>query len=304
MNHLVIGIPTYKRPAMLAKLVRSIYTCERNDQLIKSIDLLIVDNDIKASAKKIAEELKLECPTDFGFEYRNFTEKGLSKVRNEILAKAIGMKPDYILFIDDDEYVSNHWLEQIVSTALINEADMVNGPVIPVLEIKVPKSISAWFKQDKFQDQQQMDFLLGTGNLLMKTRFLKEHQLAFDPRFNHSGGEDSYFGVEALKKGAKIFWSAKALAYETIPASRANLKWLALRKYRGATTYTYILKLKKDYFGLAKKFVASNCYLIIGLFTLPTAIIPFKQRYWSVLKIFEGLGGLAGMLNIRFKEYF
>jgi len=304
MNHLVIGIPTYKRPAMLAKLVRSIYTCERNDQLIKSIDLLIVDNDIKASAKKIAEELKLECPTDFGFEYRNFTEKGLSKVRNEILAKAIGMKPDYILFIDDDEYVSHHWLEQIVSTALINEADMVNGPVIPVLEIKVPKSISTWFAQDEFCEGQQMDFLWGTGNLLMKTQFLSEHQLAFDPRFNITGGEDSYFGVEALKKGAKIFWSKNAVVYETIPSDRANLKWLVKRKYRGATTYAYILVLEKDYFGLVKKFVVSGCYLIIGLLTLPAVIIPFRQRYWSVLKIAEGLGGLAGMFSLRYKEYF
>ena len=61
----------------------------------------------------------------------------------------------------------------------------------------------------------------------------------FDPRFNNTGGEDYYFGIMMIKKGASIYWASEAIVYETVPEDRANLKWLIKRYYSGANTYTY-----------------------------------------------------------------
>jgi len=302
MNHLVIGIPTYKRPAMLAKLVRSIYNCERNDRLIGSIDLLIVDNDKEASAKKIAEEIKLECPVNFGFQYHNFTEKGLSKVRNEILSKASEMAPDYIVFVDDDEYVAPDWLNELVSTVVEHEAEIAQGPNIPVFEEETIPYLACWQQHMDFEHHTEIkDF--ETNNAIVKMKFITDNNLVFDERFNVTGGEDSFFGIQAMKKGAKNIWSKKAIVYENIPAARTKLKWLFKRIYRGATTYSYTLKLEKDYLGLLKKFIVSILYIIVGFLTLPTILFPFKKKYWSFFKLVEGVGGLAGLLSIRYKEY-
>lgn len=51
----------------------------------------------------------------------------------------------------------------------------------------------------------------------MCSKFLKDHQLQFDPRFNTTGAEDSYFGISVLKKEGIIRWAGNAVAYETIP---------------------------------------------------------------------------------------
>ena len=105
-----------------------------------------------------------------------------------------------------------------------------------------------------------------------------------------------------IKKGASIFWAAKAITYESIPTSRATLTWLMKRRYRVAGTFTYILKIEKLYVKLIKKLMISMYFIFSGIISL-IIFLPFTFRYWGILKIAEGLGGLAGFFNIRFKEY-
>ncbi|MBM1105814.1 glycosyltransferase family 2 protein [Aurantibacter crassamenti] len=302
MNHLVIGIPTYKRPAMLAKLVDSIYQCNIDGKLIQTIDILVVDNDSERSAAETAQILKKNCPLNFNFIYHNYAIKGLSHVRNEILAKAIQLNSDYIIFVDDDEFVTKDWLNELVGLADKNKADIVQGPNIPVFEDKIKDSIAVNFSYLDFDHNQAIsDF--ESNNVLLKTQFIIENDLTFDERFNITGGEDSYFGVVATQKKAKNYWSKKAIVYETIPSNRANLKWLIKRTFRGASTYTYILKLKKDFMQMVKKFFISLAYLLTGIITLPLALIPFNKRYWGILAIADSLGALAGMFSLRYNEY-
>ena len=106
-----------------------------------------------------------------------------------------------------------------------------------------------------------------------------------------------------LKKGAKIYWSANAVTFETIPDERANLKWLMMRTYNGAATYTYMLKLEKEYSRLCKKIAISVINILIGVLSIIGIILPLKKRYWSLIKISEGVGGFAGLLSIKYNEY-
>jgi succinoglycan biosynthesis protein ExoM len=127
--------------------------------------------------------------------------------------------------------------------------------------------------------------------------------LWFDKRFNFTGAEDSYFGVQLIKKGATFYWAAKAIVYETIPESRATLRWLIKRNYNGALTYAYILKLEKKHLLLLKKTLVSGTYFIIGSMALLALPFPFLWRYWGILKISEAVGGFAGLFSIHFHEY-
>jgi glycosyltransferase involved in cell wall biosynthesis len=302
MNKLTIGIPTYQRPAMLEKLVHSIFACRLDSQLIQQIDVLIVDNDADKTAEETVKSF-LENPNpNFQVHYSNFPIKGLSNVRNEIIRQAMDLEPDYIVFIDDDEYVTTDWLLELLKTVINNKGDFALGPVVPEFEKKVPPAIAQWFTYYPFPDQKALDFI-DSGNLIMRTQFLKDQQLLFDGRFNTLGAEDSYFGVTALKKGATVFWAKKAIAYENIPEKRSTLNWLIKRRFRGANTYTYIIFIEKKYGQVAKKILVNFIYLLVGLAALVLTPFPFKYRYYGVLKIAESLGSFAGLLNIRFHEY-
>ena len=54
--------------------------------------------------------------------------------------------PDFIVCIDDDEFPTPDWLNQLLLTITEIKADIVLGPVIPVFENKVSPYISYWFK--------------------------------------------------------------------------------------------------------------------------------------------------------------
>ncbi|MCG2459689.1 glycosyltransferase [Flavobacteriaceae bacterium F89] len=302
MYHLVIGIPTYKRPAMLEKLVKSIYASNINKEFISDVDILIVDNDKDRTAETTSLKLGNRCPTNFRFNYHNYAIRGLSNVRNEIIQRAFKLNPDYIVFVDDDEYVTKNWLNELIYSVVSNDADMAMGPVLPDFEKKVPEAISHWFYRPQNDNRKKLDFII-TGNLIMCSKFLKEHQLQFDLRFNTTGSEDSYFGISVLKENGAIYSAAKAVVYETIPEKRATLKWLLQRSYNGANSYIYMMILERSYGKIIKKFFISLIYILFGFVFLLFLLFNFKYRYYGLLKMAEGIGGLTGFLNIQFHEY-
>jgi len=297
-----IGIPTYKRPLMLKKLILSILKNNINSLLINEINIIVVDNDIDKSAEKITNELKNEFCNTCKLNYHSYPEKGLANVRNEIFRQAFEFNPNFIACIDDDEYASPEWVNQLVSTIAANEGDIVMGPVIPIFETQVSPYISYWFKNRTLNNNQKVIFF-ETCNFIISTKFLLNNKVDFDCRFNSTGGEDSYFGITALKKGAKIFWASKALIYETIPTKRASLRWLLKRSFRYSNTRIYILFLEKKYLLILKKILVKMIYFIAGLFSLVLLPFQIKFKYWGPINIAESIGTFTGIVNIKYHEY-
>jgi succinoglycan biosynthesis protein ExoM len=303
MNKIAICIPTYRRPLLLKKLVLSISKCNIDASLIKNFSIIIVDNDEGATALPVIQELKAELHSFVNtITYVNYPLKGLSNVRNELIRNALLLKPDYIAFIDDDEYVSPEWLNELVKTITVTNADIVLGPVISVLDNKVPGYVSCWHERQNYPNNTKLDFIR-SGNLIIDTKSFLEKNVWFDPRFNATGAEDVFFGSQMLKKGANIYWAANAIAYEPVPENRTRLKWLMKRKYNGAANFTVILKLEKNYPGLLKKALVNVVYFISGSIALLLVPFPIKNKYWSVVRISESIGGFAGLLNLQLHEY-
>lgn len=288
---------------MLEKLLRSILACPLEEQLITPpVPIVIMDNDADKTAEEVVGRLQKIENENFALHYHDFPIKGLANVRNELLEKAFSLEPDYIIFIDDDEYVPVQWLNEMVKAIVRHECDFASGPVYHILEKEKKEWIAHWFESNYTVENEKIDFI-ETCNLIMSARFLQEHQLSFDERFNSTGGEDSYFGVIAMKKGAKIYFSNDALCYETIPDSRANLNWLTMRTYRSANTYTIILLLEKEYLKVIRKMGVSMVNLLLGLLTLPLFPFPLKYRYYGIFKMAAGLGSFAALLNLKYHEY-
>jgi succinoglycan biosynthesis protein ExoM len=301
MNNIVVCIPTYKRPLMLKKLILSIIENNLDQSLLVGLNIIAVDNDIERTAEAVLNELREQHKNTYNLIYYNYPIKGLSNVRNYILDCALQFKPDYIVCIDDDEYVTSEWLNELIKSITNNKADVVRGPVLAIADEPIPAKIWYWFRRENFKNNSQIN-TLASGNMIMKSSSLQQFNIKFDHRFNFLGAEDSFFGIQILKKGAKICWAANAIAYETIPKRRASLNWLIKRTYRGASTYAYILVLEKEYLSLLKKIVISFIYVILGFISLFYFLIPVKTRYWGILKLSEGIGGLLGGL-LLYKEY-
>ena len=302
MYNITICIPTYKRPEMLKKLVLSIVENNINKTLIKEVNIIVADNDVEKTAESLINELKEKFNNLYKIDYFNHPAKGISNVRNELIKKAFLQENDFIVFIDDDEYVTTEWLNELVKTISSNDADAARGPVLAKIDETIPDDVSCWFKRESYPDNSQLNFL-STGNLIIKRTSLQKFNVWFDTRFNITGNEDTYFGIQFLKKGAKIFWAANAIVYETIPESRANIKWLIKRVYRGASGFTYMLKLEKEYLKLIKRIPVSLIYSISGICALILLMLPIKKKYWGILTLAKGIGELTGFVNLQYKEY-
>lgn len=302
MQRIAVCIPTYKRPKLLLKTIHSICSSDISGCDIDRVDIIVVDNDAERTAETAVKAIDASVCPNFYIQYYNYPKKGLANVRNELLDKAIGLSPHFIIFIDDDEYASVDWMNELVRTANDNNADLAVGPVLSVFEKPVPLYISYWFRKSVSVTDMPIE-TIASNNLIIRTDFLLRTKLRFDHRFNTTGAEDTYFGIEARNSGAKICWANNALVYETVPDARASLRWLIKRRYRGAITFTYILMLEKQYFKLIKKTAVSISYLISGMIGL--ALLPFdvKMKYWGVLKLAEGCGGFAGLFNVKYHEY-
>jgi glycosyltransferase involved in cell wall biosynthesis len=69
MNIISICIPTYKRPEMLKKLIGSILECYIKLDVIKKINIIIVDNDPSKSAETVAKNYISQTNFPFVFYY-------------------------------------------------------------------------------------------------------------------------------------------------------------------------------------------------------------------------------------------
>lgn len=302
MYKIAICIPTYRRPLLLEKLLQSIFESKIDESLIREVQIIIVDNDVDRTGEAITLKLKGEAKLPYTLNYFNYPVKGLSYVRNELLRQALLFEPDFIDFVDDDEFVSPEWLIELLKTIIGCNADAVRGPVLAVKNHEIPQYIWSCFKRESYPACHELNRFT-TGNLLLRRTSFQKYETWFDNRFNGTGSEDSFFGVQMIKKGARIFWADMAVAYEIIPESRTTVRWLMKRSFRGAANYVYILKLEKQYFKIGKKVVVSVFNLLIGAGAFLVILIPINKRLWGILKISEGIGGIAGLTNFRSDGY-
>ena len=115
----LVGIATYRRAEGLATLLSSLASQEEPHPLF---DVVVVDNDSLGSAREVVHH---HFPRAL---YVREPEPGIAAARNAVLKNSEGY--DFLLFVDDDEFVSPTWIETLVGHAISRDCDVVVGPVI------------------------------------------------------------------------------------------------------------------------------------------------------------------------------
>ena len=130
-----VCIATFKRPALLRKLIQSLFEQKKIDDII--LEIIIVDNDIEKSAKEIVAEFS--DASSITISYYEQPIQNISLTRN----MAVDKSSRHYIAIIDDETADNYCIRNLIDTVVRFNADAVFGYVLPVFDSDIAK----WMKQ-------------------------------------------------------------------------------------------------------------------------------------------------------------
>lgn len=294
---IVIGIPTFKRPQGLARLLASIAT----QQAPFIPHVLVADNEgDQGAGLRVVEEVRSQ---GFPFPLTAIAvpERGISQVRNALMKAAFEtLAADALAMVDDDERVEPGWIAALVDMQAQGNFDVVGGTVFPEFEATPPRwsdSLAVYWRT--VYPAGSIDMIHGTTNVLLNRSLHERFPGAlFDASFGLTGGGDKEFFTRLKREGAVFGFAADAVSHEFFDASRATKSWAVKRAYRIGSGDARIFKLYSTTFGeWAKEWVK----LSIALALSPVLILvmsgsPAKQMR-AVLMLTRQLGKLNGLFG-------
>ncbi len=284
-----IVIPTYRRPELLRRVLDS---CLAQERVEAAFEIVVVDNDAAGSARAAVEAFAAASPVPV--RYVAETRPGISHARNTGVANAAG---PYVAFIDDDEEAAPGWLAAFLATITEAGADAVVGPVRP--RFPDGAAIDAYRRKVYTRDAgapsgRRLLRWSGIGNTLLdKERCFGGAAEPFDPRLGLTGGEDSLFFRQLLRRGGKLAWCAEAVAWEAIPAERLATRYLLRRAFRGAQTTTFVCTaVRPRELGRAAFWMAVGAAQVMVYTPAALVLRALRQERWLPLAD-KALGGLG-----------
>lgn len=158
--------------------------------------------------------------------------EGIPFARNAALD---ALEPDtrYIAFIDDDETAHENWLEVLLGEAETSGADAVEGCVEVAFddETAAPEKRSPLFDGLRHEVRGPLS-VAATGNVMLRTAFIRQTQIRFPESFAKSGGSDTSFFHEWRRLGGTIRSAPEAWVRHHFSKDRLNQRWMAHRSMR------------------------------------------------------------------------
>jgi succinoglycan biosynthesis protein ExoM len=287
-THISVCICTYRRPALLDRLLKALAAQETDGLFTYSI--VVADNDHLESARAGVGSFAAASPVPI--RYCVEPTQNIALTRNRAVANADG---DFVAFIDDDERPTERWLVTLLQACRTHAADGVLGPVRPEFSQDAPN----WVVQGRFYDRPTyptglvIDWRKGrTGNVLLRRHVLESTSQPFRPDF--LTGEDQDFFRRMIERGFVFIWCNEAVAYEVVPPARWNRRFMLRRALlRGAISPNHPTFGRRD---ILKSLVAVPAYTA----ALPVALALGHGRFMTCLvSLFDHIGRLLALVGIR-----
>ena len=223
--HVDVCVATYKRPELLAKLLRTLAAQETAGRFTFAVH--VADNDVRRSGEPVVRAFAAEgAAISYGVE----PTPSLSLARNLALSFARG---DWIATTDDDLYVDRRWLLALHGAARAHDADVVHGPVVPEFARTPPD----WVRDFHVRPNPPTGagpgcYVFTAANALFRRALVADLPAPFDPRFGRTGGEDTDLFNRLRDRGCRMIWCREALAFALVPRERATVRWMLRRSFR------------------------------------------------------------------------
>jgi len=240
----VIGIPTFKRPRGLARLLDSL----AKQRVDFEVRVLVADNDSERQEGIKTVEKYRQQGFRFPLEAFVVAERGISQVRNALLRQAfVAYQADSLAMLDDDEWAEEQWLSALVLVQVLTQADVVGGNVSPEFEVPAPdwvQGLNIYHLRPRPQRSGNVYMIYGTTNVLLSKRILTRFPgQYFDPFYALVGRGDVEFFSRLKNRGATFAFAHRARSHETFGASRLTKRWARERALcDGAGQIRVILK--------------------------------------------------------------
>jgi succinoglycan biosynthesis protein ExoM len=294
-----ICITTFRRRELLRQLLVGISRLSFARMPRPDILVVIVDNDAARGAADVCDSVALPWAAKYVVEPR----RGIAQARNRAIREA--EDPDFLAFLDDDESPTPPWLDELLWTQASFDGDVVCGPVLPHFSSSVPEWVKTgrFFTKQVFTTGQSLESC-STANVLISRKVIAS-VCAFDERFGLTGGEDTHFFLRVRKAGFNIICSGGAVVYESVPTSRASLKWLLRRAYQSGNSWvlcesTVDHRISSRISRLAK----ASGRILQGAVAVCIAPVFGKAALAQALSnLFLGVGMIAALAGWSFEAY-
>ncbi len=148
-----------------------------------------------------------------------------------------------------------------------------------------------------------------TGSAFIPAAALLREPGPFDHRFSATGGGDTHLMMRLQRRGLTLRWCAGAVVTETVPESRANLRWLLQREFRkGSGLALCELALAAEEGRRARQTLyraaRGTARIAKGLVLLIPRLVQGRGGLVrTTMDVAAGLGTLAALLGVRYEEY-
>lgn len=300
MIKVAVIVLTYRRPHGLDRVLKSL-DAQKYIGEVPYLTAIVIDNDVQPTASNVVNDFITQHKLNVTYVHES--SQGIPIARNRGL-DAVPEDFDFFCFIDDDEWPTETWIDCLLKTQQLNNADCVLGAVIPVYPETAPQWIikSRVFDSWRFPDNARLQEA-ASNNVLISYKFVKKHNLRFDERMRMTGGSDYLFFKQANQKGMRIFWSDSAPVYEEVPLSRLSFRWITQRQYRLGNTFSVSERLAGTKFGLIALAVKGLLRVGLGIFMLPSIILSCHLGMKGISHILRGAGTFAGVFGHSHQEY-
>jgi len=245
-----IIICTCDRAKLLERALRSI---TGQDYPIDSLEVLVVDNDPKESAKTVAENVAREFP--FPLRYISENQQGLSFARNTGVQNALG---EILIFLDDDAYPqTKNWAKNLVSAFEDLQLTAAGGDLYPIWERKhkpewlhskllAPLSLTS-FKLKEITPLRYPIYPCG-ANIAFRKADIDDFtpfslSLGWAQDNTMVPGEEAELCLRLARSGKKIAYVPNASVNHFISDQKLTEKWFTKRGYGQGVSFARIDKM-------------------------------------------------------------
>lgn len=300
----LVAVLTYRRPddlgAVLPMLQQQVAQVRGTHGVEPGI--LVVDNDPDAGAEHQATAFP-------GVRYVHEPRPGIAAARNRALDESAGH--DVLVFIDDDERPSEHWLAGLLTTFERSGGAGVVGPVVSDFVVPLDAWVSAggFFTRRRHPTGRRVT-VAATNNLLLNLTAVRAAGIRFDERLGLAGGSDTLFTRQLVAAAGPLVWCDEAVVTDVVPAARSTRDWVLRRQLRSGNSWSRTalmladsrlarlrLRLGLTGMGLARVLGGPAGWL------LGVATGDLRRRAAGAKSTARGLGILMGAYGYNYAEY-
>jgi len=221
----VIAICTRGRAKLLSRLLDSL--AQQSPPAAFSVSILIIDNNDTPQVVSDAPASVGPFPLTVQHEGR----AGLVYARNAALDAAEAIDAAWLVGVDDDEWVSDDWLQELTSAMTeMPEAKLLFGQRKFVYDEDLSPFYVKPSVPDRAHGEEPAYFV--TANYAMHHDVFRTDGLGlrFDQRFNESGAEDTELFTRAVRyMGVRAAWLPRAIVFEERTNHRGALRFQLAR---------------------------------------------------------------------------